>query len=101
MNTKTEYVLGYCRNHQSEISKKTFEEKGCWRCWKWFEISEDFPFYDVEEASNFLNISKSTVIRWINQGKIEGHLFKCLPYRYKYGFPLKKYYIKKISLESK
>ena len=48
--------------------------KGCGGCPD-FEYSKDFPYYDVEEASEILGKSQSTIRNWIKNGKLKGKLY--------------------------
>lgn len=96
-------MLGKCSNlthinyKGEEISEETFEYKGCWNC-GYFEYGDDFPYYDVEETSHQLGVSKSTIIRWIKKGKLLGRLFVMNDPKFVYG-SRKKYYIKKGDVE--
>ena len=95
-------MIGYCDHDLHPdmiIDLDTFEWKGCWTC-RHFKTDNDFPFMDVIEASNELNISCSTVIRWVKNGKLEGRLFKRGRYVDSISPPYKKYFIVKVSVES-
>lgn len=93
--------VGYCRKHDEKVSVNQFEYKGCWTCWGYFERTDDWPYYDVEEAAELLDVSKSTVRRWVKDGKLDGRLFKRgrKDPQFLSDFPLKKYFIKKDSVE--
>ncbi|MBA7679299.1 hypothetical protein ES703_87588 [subsurface metagenome] len=97
-------MIGKCSNYThtkykgEDISEETFEYKGCWNCWQYFEYSDIFPYYDVEEASQRLGVSRNTIIRWIKKGKLEGRLFTMGAQKYVCGSH-KKYFIKKESVD--
>lgn len=91
-------MLGYCEYHDGEMSLNNFEWKGCWAC-HYFKPDKDFPFVDVDMAAERLQVSRSTIIRWIKSEKIVGHLFergRKLPY---IAPPHKKYFIESKSIE--
>jgi excisionase family DNA binding protein len=67
--------FGYCDFHEEQIDEKTFEWKGCWKCYHFIE-GKKFPYYTVKEVSKMLGISESTVRRWIKSGKLKGRLFE-------------------------
>ena len=81
-----------------DISEETFEYKGCWNCWQYFEYNKDFPYYDVKETSEILGISQTTVRNWIKKGKLDGKLFIMWAQKYVMGSH-KKYFIKKESVD--
>lgn len=97
-------MFGKCLNeihikHKSEeISEETFEYKGCWNC-EYFEYGDNFPYYDVEEASQQIGVSKSTIIRWIKAGKLSGRLFIIGESKFVLG-SWKKYYIDKNEVDT-
>lgn len=97
-------ILGTCNNltHQKykgeKISLETFEYKGCWNC-HYFERDANFPYYDVKEAPKILGKSKSTIIRWIKNNKLDGNLFIRIESKFQSGAP-KKYFITKESVHS-
>ena len=39
-------------------------------------MDDNIPFYDVKETAWHLEVSKSTIIRCIKSGKLDGHLFE-------------------------
>lgn len=102
-NWKRYNLLGKCSNithikyKGEEISEETFEYKGCWNC-EYFGYGTNFPYYDVEEASKQIGVSKSTIIRWIKTGKLSGRLFIMREPKFAWG-SRKKYYIKKDDIE--
>jgi len=70
--------VGWCEYHLHPdmiIDLETFKWKGCWAC-RHFHPEDDIPFKDVTETCNILNVSRSTVIRWVNKGKLDGRLFE-------------------------
>jgi len=85
-----ERIIGYCSNEThikhkgKEINEESFEYKGCWNC-IYFERVSNFPYYDVEEISELLCVSKNTIRRTINKGKLEGRLFRRQEHKFKYG----------------
>ena len=95
-------MIGYCDHHLHPdmiIDLDTFEWKGCWTCYH-FNADDDFPFMDVNDTSNELNISRSTVIRWVKSGKLKGRLFERGRHVDSISPPYKKYFIDKDSVES-
>jgi len=96
-------ILGKCDHYLHEddpdVDISTFEYKGCWNC-RYFNENESFPYYDVEDASKLLNVSKITIINWIKKGNLKGRLF----IRKRSGFqsgPWRIYYIEKESVDKK
>ena len=77
----TDEIIGKCSNdtHVKHIGENidliTFRFKGCWGCWHFGE-TENFPYYDVKEASEILKVSPSTIRRWIHKGKLKAELFE-------------------------
>ena len=92
-------MFGKCHNEThikykgEDISEEIFEYKGCWNC-EYFEYGNKFPYYDVEEASQQIGVSKSTIIRWIKKGKLAGKLFIMGEPKFVWG-SRKKYYLNK------
>jgi len=69
-----EEEFGYCDLHEEYINEETYEYKGCWNCFHFWE-GEGFPYVTVPEASKELGFSQSTVRRWIRSGMLKGRLF--------------------------
>lgn len=67
--------FGYCGLHQESVEEETYRWKGCWGC-RYFEFGQGFPYVDVSEAAERLQISESTIRRLIKKGKLEGELFE-------------------------
>lgn len=91
-------MIGYCDHHFEDVTPNMFEWKGCWSCYH-FKPADDFPYVDVAEASYELGVSKSTVIRWIKKGKLEGWLFERGRHLTEISPPHKKYFISFNSFE--
>jgi len=97
-------LFGKCLNEThikhkgEEISEETFEYKGCWNC-EYFEYGDNFPYYDVEETSQLIGVSKSTIRRWIKKGKLAGKLFIMWESKFVWG-SRKKYYIDKNEVDT-
>lgn len=92
-------VFGYCDLHDRSVNKSEFKYKGCWGCHH-FSRGDKFLYVTVKEASNILDVSESTIRRWIKKGKLEGYLFKQIRSP-KGGLPAPNtYFIKRESVES-
>ena len=89
--------FGYCDLHEDTVSEAQYEWKGCWNCYH-FSSDTTFPFINVSETALELGKSPSTVVRWLNKGKLQGRLFK--QGRPSYGMVqvIKKYHITKDSV---
>ncbi len=104
MNFIGERIIGKCHNEThcfhkgEEISESIFRYKGCWTCSD-FERGEYFPYYNVKEASKLLNVSTSTIRRWIENNKLKGILFTRESYEFKLG-AWKMYFIQKESVRA-
>jgi hypothetical protein len=72
---KGKMSFGYCDYHEEEINEKTFEYKDCWNCYH-FKKGHDFLYYDVNEVSEILRVSPSTIRRRIKNGSLKGRLFE-------------------------
>lgn len=94
-------VVGYCRKHEEKVDKQQFEYKGCWTCWSYFERTDEWPYCDVKQAAEKLEVSKTTVRNWIKNGKLDGRLFERGRNHpdYRSDFPNKKYFIRQDSVE--
>ena len=94
-------MLGLCDHYLHEdmdVDLSTFEYKGCWTCGH-FHPHDDFPLLDVNETSDMLNISPSTVIQWIKKGKLSGKLFLRGRHEDTISPPYRKYFVWKDSVE--
>lgn len=91
-------MVGYCEYHDEEMSLNKFEWKGCWSC-HYFKPDKDFPFVDVDTAAEILQVSRSTIIRWIKSEKIVGYLFERGRKLLSISPPHKKYFIESKSIE--
>jgi predicted DNA-binding transcriptional regulator AlpA len=72
------YIVGYCEHeyHPQAISQGTFEYKGCWTCWNYFQRDEEKWIYiDTNEAAQKYGVSQKTIYRWIRLGKLKARLF--------------------------
>lgn len=73
-----ENILGSCGHPKHEndpiVNEDAFTWKGCWGCHH-FSWKDPKPLLDVKEASELVDVSKSTIRRWIRQGKLEGRMF--------------------------
>jgi len=67
--------LGYCDLHEEYVDEDTYEWKGCWGCLH-FRFGKDFPYMFVDEVSEGLGVSESTVRRWVRKGKLRGKVFR-------------------------
>lgn len=96
-------IIGICNHYlhekDPEVDISTFEYKGCWNC-EYFSENEDFPYYDVGEASKLLNVSRTTIINWIKKDKLKGRIFIKKRSKFSLG-PWKLYYIEKVSVDKK
>ena len=94
--------VGWCDHHLHPdmiVDFDIFEWRGCWTCWH-FHPEDDIPFVDVNETSDILNISPSTVIRWVKNGKLDGRLFERGRHETTISPPHKKYFIYKDSIDN-
>jgi excisionase family DNA binding protein len=90
--------FGYCEYHETQIDENTYRWKGCWGC-LYFRRGKDFPYMDINEVSEKLKVSKSTVRRWVKKGKLEGELFRQGRNSSPFLPSPPKYHIKKESVE--
>ena len=67
-------VIGWCHHHENSITLSTFEWKGCWTCWKYFESYK--PLITVKDAAEKYGVSKKTIYRWIKAGRLKARLFE-------------------------
>jgi len=90
--------LGYCNFHEREVGETEFERKGCWNCYH-FGYLVDSPYVDVQEATQLLKKSPSTIIRWLKEGRLEGKLFVRERPEFQTGSP-RKWFVSEESIES-
>lgn len=86
-------AVGKCDHYLhegDEIDEGTFEYKGCWGCW---HFEENGVLMDVSQAANCFNVSPSTIIRWIKNGKLVGRLYERIRKGDWNSGPKRKYYI--------
>ena len=89
--------FGYCDLHEELTDEVTYRYKGCWGR-QHFEFGQTFPYLFVSEASKELQVSDSTVRRWIKRGKLDGELFEQQRKTHSLPAPAK-YHISKKSLK--
>lgn len=68
------FIIGYCSYHDEPIDQRTFEYKGCWTCFQYFSRKNWF-YISVEEAVEHYGVCKSTIYRWIKEGRLKARLF--------------------------
>ena len=71
-------IIGYCSYHEREVTLGEFEFKGCWKCWRYFERTNENFIY-TGEAERIACVSYKTILGWARSGKILARLFDCRP----------------------
>jgi hypothetical protein len=90
--------FGHCFHHERDVSAEELGQKGCWNC-HYFGGSKQSVYVDVYEAAEMLKKSRSTVVKWLEAGRLEGKLFvHNLPF-YEPGEP-RMWFVSKASIES-
>ena len=90
--------IGYCHHHEEKVDLNTFEYKGCWTCH--YFLNGDI-LIDATEAASKLEVTETTIIKWIKVGKLNGRMFIKLRRRFGFNPPYKKYYIYRKSIDIK